>query len=117
VLIAAGAFAARRLGDLGCKLGRLGRTLDWRVHPRQMDPDWDRLHMEVRVHPRFPMLELCLSQDSRPVGWAWATLRSDGSFRWLEPPVGTDWIKERLREAAREWHKCASEGSRADSGG
>lgn len=64
-------------------------------------PAWDELELRSRLSA--DTLELCLMRRGRLVAFSRARSRSEGRFRWLEPPVGLEWAVEVLREATDEW--------------
>ena len=97
-------LAGRVLGALGREIEELGRDLrEWVLPPPAVVPAWDRLCLVARFHPPVPLLDLCLMEDGRPLGWTGVEMRADGSLRWIEPPVGPEWARRLLREAVGEW--------------
>lgn len=69
-------------------------------------PAWDELELQSRLST--DTLELCLMHRGRVVAFSHARSRSEGRFRWLDPPVGLEWAVEVLREATDEWQRIRS---------
>ena len=96
--------ARRLLSRMGREIEEIGRDIHHWVEPEPFAiPAWDRLSLESRFRPPVPILDLCLLEDSHPLGWTSVEMRLDGSIRWIELPTGPQWAREVLEEAVGEW--------------